>query len=121
MQNLNRRDFLKGGVASLACTPVIDTWKPGSLVIDPNDPVAMSAPVQWAANVLAGTMAAKRYESIRATPAHTACIVVAGRPADQAESMALSTSEVSGRRILTASGADARGLVYALLELADQV
>ena len=89
MQDLNRRDFLKSGVASFACTPVIDIWKRGSLVIDPNDPVAMSAPVQWAAKVLS----AARYDSVAAAPANSLCIVAAGRPApDAAESMSLSMS-----------------------------
>ena len=48
----NRRDFLKGAAASLAgaSTTWAQSGTPVSLVIDPNDAVAMSAPVQWAAN-----------------------------------------------------------------------
>src|ERR1700694_1007751 len=116
MQHFDRRYFLKGAAASLAGGS--SAWgqkgKRISLVIDPHDAVAMSAPVEWAAKELS----ASRYDSVAAAPKDSLCVVLAGRPAPSAaESMSLSMSRVSGRQVLLATGGDARGLVYALLEL----
>src|SRR5437660_7091415 len=106
MQDLHRRDFLKGAAASLAGASSAwpETGQRISLVIDTQDGVAAAAPVQWAAKELERVLQARRYESVGAAPANSLCIVAAGRPArDGAESMALSTSEISGRQVVLAN------------------
>src|SRR5438128_277427 len=106
MKNLYRRDFLKGAAASLASASTVgaQTGKRISLVIDPKDKLAMSAPVQWAAKELS----ASRYDSVAAASVDSLCIVATGRPAPgAAESMSLSMSRISGRQVLLATGSDA--------------
>ena len=50
---MERRDFLKGLAAAGAPTGLAQTGgRHVSLVLDPSDPVAASAPARWAANEL---------------------------------------------------------------------
>ncbi len=144
---MNRREFLR---VSLAGGAVV--WKPWvvglgargpavSLVADPSDPVAGSAPAQWAlgelqqALVSAG-LAVQRVDAIARAPEGGLCLVASGGRTgaiaaalgrarvdapDAPESLALVPAELSGRSALIVCGADARGLVYALLDLADRV
>jgi hypothetical protein len=112
-----------------------------SLVRSPNDPLAMQGQVQWAADELKQAFAAhgievKLHETVEQAAAGDFCIVIAGAASRQAqsifraanvampgtrESMAIVPGEVAGRRTLLACGNDARGLVYALLELVDRL
>ena len=120
MQDLRRRDFLKGTAASLAGGST--AWARGhvvSLVIDPKDAIAMAAPVQRFVKEQERTWVT-RYDSVGAAPANILCVVAAGRPGPE-ESMSLSMSKRSGRPVLLASGSDPRGLLYALFELEDRV
>src|SRR5689334_7729847 len=124
MSFVDRRDFLKGAAASLAGAQA--TLGQGgnaiALVIDPKDAIAMSGPVQWAVKELGRVFPLTRYDSIEAVPPNRFCIIATGRGAQNApDALALSFSGESGRRTLTASGSDARGLVYAILEIADRV
>ena len=121
----NRREFIQTaaslgalGVGSAAPTDV-------SLVADPADPIAASRPAQWALNELADSLATRgvgvhRYEHARAVPAGDLCIMAHVAPGVP-ESLSIVPSHVDGRPVLLAGGHDVRGLVYALLELADDV
>jgi hypothetical protein len=138
--DLNRRDFLKrAGAASLIAQPA--RGNEVALVADPSDPVATAKPARWAAAELeqalaASGCAARRIERIGDAPPGWKCIAAAGRTAplardalnaarvalpDAPEALALAQSKAAGRDLLLASGADPRGLAYALLELADRV
>ncbi len=103
--------------------------------------MAQQPPVQWAAEELREALAARGvssqiYASLDAAPASLACILVAGRASNAArqllgaaevslpdvpEALALARGKIGKRFVLLAAGADPRGLVYALLELADRV
>ncbi|HLX96069.1 MAG TPA: twin-arginine translocation signal domain-containing protein [Verrucomicrobiae bacterium] len=112
-----------------------------SIVLDPDDAVLKQSPVTWAAAQLRETLAARGIAtqicpSLDQVPLSQECILVAGRNSnlsqrlladakislpDTPEAMALTCGKVEPRTVLLASGSDARGLVYALLELADRV
>lgn len=112
-----------------------------SLVADPADRVASAVPAQWAAQELQQALSdagftVRRRESLAQAAPGEVCIIAAGAAAPLAaaalksaglsmpagpESLALLDTKASGRRALLACGADARGLVYALLELADRI
>ena len=101
----------------------------------------MQPPVQWAVGQLRDALAARGVASqICQNPNQTSpsqeCILVAGRNAnlsrhildgaglllpDAPEALALARGRVEPRFVLLAGGSDARGLVYALLEMADRV
>ena len=109
--------------------------------MNPSDPIAAAAPVQWAAQELEQALAdagvtVHRVERPEQAPAGEFCVVVSGSRAplaaaalksarvsvpDGPESLALVAARPAGRQALPASGSDARGLVYALLEVADRV
>jgi len=111
-----------------------------SLVVDPQDRIASAAAPSWAVRTLVDAFAAqgvtaKTYPRIDQAPAGDRHIVVAGAGNDAAkqiltaarvsmpsdpESFSLVTGNAGGRNALVAAGADERGLVYAVLELADR-
>ena len=111
-----------------------------SLVADPADPVTATAPARWALGELARRLSdagvtVRTIERIEQASAGDFCIVASGPGTAAAaaltgagvsvpeapEGLALLETRTSGRRALHACGADGRGLVYALLELADRV
>ncbi|MGD0251654.1 MAG: twin-arginine translocation signal domain-containing protein [Verrucomicrobiota bacterium] len=112
-----------------------------SIVLDRSDTVVTQPPVQWAVEQLHAALtgrgvAAQIYQNLDQAPASQECILVAGRNSnfskhilddagillpETPEAMALARGKVEPRIVLLASGSDARGLVYALLELADRV
>jgi len=112
-----------------------------SIVLDPADPVAKRPPVQWAAEQLRNVLftrniAAQFRENLNQVSPSQECILVAGRNSNLAgqaldlsglslpgtpEAMALTRAQVGKRIVVLTAGSDARGLVYALLELADRV
>jgi hypothetical protein len=90
-------------------------------VLPPPDPLAAAAPVRWAAGELQRALeeskvTVSRRETVAQAGTGELCIV-AKRVAGAPESLTLSRSG----SVLTAGCSDARGLVYALLELADRV
>ena len=112
-----------------------------SIVLDPADPAASAGPVGWALAQLREALAARglAVEAARrlaeASPDAECILVASGASAmarevlhgagasapDAPEALALAPSRLAGRAVVLACGADVRGLVYAVLELADRV
>jgi hypothetical protein len=111
------------------------------LALNPSDPVAAAAPAQWAAQELQQALtgagaAVNRIERPQQAPAGEFCVIASGSRAplavaalqsagvaiaDAPEALALLNARIAGRQALLACGSDVRGLVYALLEVADRV
>ena len=143
---MNRRLFLK--TAGCAAALTADSSGAGqnvsinvSIVVEATDPIAGSPPVRWALQELeqaltaSGSQVGRRGRVTDAKPGDL-CIVAAGLNAPIAkdilkrqgvavaakpEALALVPGETGGRKVLLACAYDSRGLVYALLELADRV
>ena len=112
-----------------------------AIVLDTDDAVVAGPPVQWAVGQLRDTLTkrgllAQIYQSLDEIPPALECVLVAGQVSHLArqildaakislpgapEALALARGKIGKRSILLAAGSDARGLVYALLELADRV
>ena len=124
---INRRDFLKNAaIASMAgSTAAAQSSSRVSLVMDRSE----APPAHWAAAELVRAcydrgIYVAAYESLGEVPANDFVMVAdtgRGRVPDAPESMALVPASQGGRPILAVSGSDTRGLVYALLDLADRV
>lgn len=123
---MRRREFLKCAALSVGtATGLAQARLPVrvSLVVSPEDPVVASAPVQWAVQELELALTRRgnpvtRFRSVKQTPKEHLCIVPMTRPG-RPESLTIAVVKQSGREIVQASGSDPRGLMYALLELAD--
>ncbi len=135
---MNRRRFLQtaGSVAALGGSTAAAVPRV-SLIVDPDDPIANSGPAKWAAGELVRALKAsgttvQRFGSLSQAGQGTQAIVSAGAQPplardllqragvsipQQPEALAL----VPGDKALLAAGHDARGLVFALLDLADRV
>lgn len=145
---INRRDFLKrtsaaAGIGALG-VPVASAaavQRGVALIIDPGDTVAASAPAGWAVQELRQALTARQIavetagslDQVR-TAATRIRIAGIASPAAQdllrradmtitaaSESLALVPSSDADGAILLAAGNDARGLTYAVTELADRV
>ncbi|HKW30658.1 MAG TPA: twin-arginine translocation signal domain-containing protein, partial [Verrucomicrobiae bacterium] len=146
-----RRQFLrKTGIATAAVAgsglfpfPFYAREKnPGlSVVLDGSDPVVPQPPVQWAVQYLQDTLAARGVTvqlrgKIAEVPSAQECIFVGGPTSNSARSvlgaagisltdapecLAIAGGKSGQRKVLVAAGSDARGLMYAVLELADRV
>ncbi len=105
-----------------------------AIVLDPDDAILKQAPAQWAVEQLRDALAARGvttqiYRSLDQAPPAQECVVVGRTMFNSAgaampgapESLALQHKEIGKWSVLLAGGADGRGLVYALLELADRV
>jgi hypothetical protein len=139
---LNRRQFLitAGAAAALGCGAT-GRGPNVSIVAAPGDTVAAAAPSRWAVKELQDALTEQGAsvhlrERLDQVAAGERCIVAAGSNSPLArevldgaglsmpqapESLGLVAGKASGREVLLACGADARGLVYALLDLADRV
>jgi hypothetical protein len=132
----NRRQFLRttalGATASAGLVGAAP--RPVAIVMDPADSVAAAPACRWAAGELAGALAdggvrARIVDHITQAGAGDLCIVANGNrqgrvalaPPPVPEGLAIGPAKIGGRDVLLAAGQDARGLVYALLELADRV
>ncbi|HXS69684.1 MAG TPA: hypothetical protein VN761_12630, partial [Candidatus Polarisedimenticolia bacterium] len=113
-----------------------------SIVLDPADALTRQKPVRWAAEQLRNALVihginAAVFDNLDQASATSECVFVTGKdspvsgqllernglslPTAQ-ESLALVRGKIAGKRsALMAAGSDTRGLVYALLELADRV
>jgi len=141
---MNRRGFLKQtGLAAGAAAMSTLRGATGSvaIVVDPNDPIASVAAASWAVHTLQEVLAAqgitaKVYPRLDEAPAGDRHFVVAQsenamagqilRSANASmpsgpEGLGLVPGKAAGRSVLLATGTDERGLVYAVLELADRV
>jgi hypothetical protein len=147
---MNRRSFLKqtGLAASLtAAHNLRGATQAVSIVVDPQDQIASAAAPSWAVRALqdalgAQGISAKVYPRIAAAPADDRHILVAGAESAATrqilkaakvsmpsmpsgplgpEGLYLAAGNTGGRSVLLAGGTSERGLVYAVLELADRV
>ena len=146
---LSRRTFLKStayltlGAAAVghSLADVLADNGGIALVVAPDDAVASAVPSAWALGELKAALegqgtAVRIVAGIVDVQAGEYCVVVGGMNSPHAqtilrqrkipaptesESLCLVQGEVGGRPVLLAAGADARGLVYALTELADRV
>ena len=142
LSNVDRRDFLKLAGAATACRVSHRAFAASSerfaLIVDQANAAASSGPARKAAGQLRHALAAKGVTcEIASSPDAAAgaslCIVVSG-PESQlargfpkggaliaAESLRLSSGKLGSTPALLVSGADVRGYLYGLLELADRV
>ncbi|HEY2883044.1 MAG TPA: hypothetical protein VGJ15_11435, partial [Pirellulales bacterium] len=115
--------------------------RPVALVYDAADSIAASAPVQWAIGQLDDILkrrglSVRHYQKISAAGANEFCIVAASPKSswlrglleksgialsNTPETVALAAAGVEDRPAIFACGSDARGLMYALWEVADRV
>ena len=147
MPHESRRSFLKktaaaGAVTASGLLPICaaSDGKGIVLVSAADDPVVQKSPVQWAVDELLASLKARSIPTrngsrIEDIPSGAECIVISSSESKwagqllsvadlaalkAAESLALVHGKLGGRKVLLACGSDARGLVYALLELADR-
>ncbi len=142
---MTRRRFMKiAGISAVAASSLgnINFKSRGvSIVQDPADRVAASPPSEWAVKQLENSLTSRGIEVTRCRLIARArvgdlVIVVAGSEFPSArqllrdgrttvpavpEALGLLPGHWEGQQILLACGYDVRGLVYALLELADRV
>ena len=111
------------------------------IVADKSDPVTQQPPVQWAMQQLQETLTGRGVtvqlrEQIEQVPSSQECICIGSSASnlipplleavsislpDGPECLALTRGKVGQRTVLVATGSDARGLTYAVLELTDRV
>ena len=139
-----RRQFIKKTSLAAAAVTGASLWplpisaaenkSAVALVLDPEDAVVRQPPVQWAAGELRDALTAKGiavqfHKSINQAAPSQLCVAT-GRTAmdsanaamlDVAESFWMERTKIGKWSVLIVNGSDARGLVYALLELADRV
>ena len=146
-----RRQFIKKTSLAAAAVTGASLWplpisaaenkSAVALVLDPEDAVVRETPLQWAAGELRDALAARGvaaqiYSSMDEVPSSQECILATGRNSrftnqlltaakislpDVPEALVLARGKIAERTVTLAAGSDARGLVYALLELADRV
>lgn len=116
---MKRREFVAAGIGAAA---TVNGWADQSavaIVVDPSDPIATSDPVRFAVKELLDVLAkrsvvARLHQRVEQTATGDRVVVVkASQGAPEAAAL-----KAEGR-MLTVSGADPRGVMYALLELAD--
>jgi hypothetical protein len=139
---LDRRTFLTLAAGAAAMPgPSFAAGQAVALIADPADPIAASAPVQWAAaelqtSLTALGMSVQRHATMDQAPATGPGIMLAGARAPTAqgilqaagttvprtpEALALVPSGTAAAPILLVCGSDVRGLVYAVTELTDRL
>jgi hypothetical protein len=112
-----------------------------SLVCDKEEPLMTRPQVKWALEELQGALSGKgvrveECQRVEQTPQAGAVLLVTGPRSnvaleclaghsltvpDASESIALVPGKVKGRRVILATGSDAQGMVYTLLELVDRL
>ena len=146
---MNRREFLiqtgAGTAGCLAGTLLAGCLHPGAspapaagdiaIVVDPSDPIGTAAPAQWAAAQLRAALTARGLgvrccRALDEVAPSDMCVVAAGAASpwlraaavaapDGPEALLIAPVTLGGRAALLAAGGDARGLSYALTEIAD--
>jgi len=143
----SRRDFLQMTALSIGTLGLGSSAQAAgasgtvALVLDPADTVASAAPVGWAIDELGRALrehgvSLRRFKSLPEAPQSDFCVIASGSESLTAseilrkaalslshfsESLALVPSTHKGMPAFLATGSDPRGLMYALLELADRV
>lgn len=141
----NRRQFIGGAgsvVGSVAALRIGRAAGKGvSIASDPGDPVAAAGPAQWAAKELERSLTARGVtvsmcDSVSKAKPGDFCVLAAGAGSPAAanvlkqartavaavpEGLGLIPGTVGNTRVVVACGHDTRGLVFALLDLADRV
>jgi hypothetical protein len=146
-----RRQFIKKSslaaatVAGASLLPfrisAAETKSSVAIVVDGSDAIANQPPPKWAVLQLRDALisrgvAADIYSRLDEVPPSFICVLAASRDSqaarqlldaakislpDAPEALALAHGKIGRRAVRLAAGSDARGLVYALLELADRV
>jgi len=140
---MDRRDFLKttglAAVGASAIRALSGAPQSVSIIVDHQDPIASAGPAAWAIRELQSSLSpqgvtSKIYPRIEAAPAGDRYVVVAGGSSPIAqqllktakvtmpsstEAVRLVPANLGGKPVLLAGGSDVRGLVYAVLELAE--
>ncbi len=123
---MQRREFLKqAGLAAAANRLSWSATSAVAMVVEPDDWLANRPPVKWAIGELQSALKERGINSrviarlTEAAPSEQ-CILVANQ-GGAAESVRLAEYPMNGRTVLQAGGTDVRGMVYAVLELADRV
>jgi hypothetical protein len=140
--NIARRDFLKlaGAITASGLAPAGLAGRTNHicLILDPESPIASSAPVKRAAEQLRRALASNGVgcameQSVDTAAGSSFCVVVAspesqlsrafpsGSALSAPESLRLSPGKVGGVPGIWLSAADVRGFIYGLLELAERV
>ena len=141
----SRRHFIKktGTITAAVATAqflefplfAASSTKPIAIVLDSSEELTQESPVKWAAERLSDALTARgvtvhAFENFDQVPAKQECILITGKRRvselvgsiipDAQESLVL-TPINSRSSVILASGSDSRGLMYAVLELADRV
>lgn len=146
-----RRDFIRTAAHTAAVVAGAELLTPSvygqgqsarvAVVTAPNDQTSKQPPVLWAIEQLQNQLKSRQisvglHTSLGQVPPRAVCVVAAGRDTtwasailadaglsvpDVPEATGLVRGKLGGRSVLLATGSDVRGLVYALLELADRV
>ena len=135
--DLHRRGFLARSAATLAALvpdELAAREQSVSLVCDDADPLTGALPVRLAAQALEEVLTAagktvRHRRTVAEVPAGEFCLVAMGASMatglvalpEAPEALALLGASLSGRPAILAVGTDARGLAYALRELADRL
>lgn len=145
----SRRNFLKrtaiatAGAASTGPLTVLggEAARKVVLVPTPDDIRTTQPPAQWATEYLRSALAERGLQatverSLEGVPKGSLCILGGSNESalvrellrqarltlpDTPEALALAQGKVNGKQVVLAGGTDVRGLMYALLELADRV
>src|SRR5215471_1277569 len=138
--DLNRREFIQAATSFAALSAIGIRERSLSIVAPQDDPTANQPAARWAISELQHSLAgrgvgAEIKANISRIKRGDFCILVAGDKSplaaqvlgkrvaisEVAEALAIVSGTIDERRVLLASGSDERGLVYALLELADRI
>ncbi|MEX2428819.1 MAG: twin-arginine translocation signal domain-containing protein [Bacteroidales bacterium] len=143
---INRRNFLKKSTVAAAVLTAFTKFGHSvfaqgsggvSIIVDPADNIAGSVPPQWALTQLREAlegqgMTVKTFSGISQAPVNDIVLVASSGSAsltsqiganvpNTPEAITLMTGSLAGRPVVLVSGSDARGMVYAILELTDRV
>jgi hypothetical protein len=128
---VNRRQFLGQVASASALAAGKGKARRVALVADSSDPVVAAPSVLWAVKELRSALephgvAVIECKQVGAAAKGDLCIVAAGRGLQangvaDADGFTIAPKRLEQRHALVVSGNDARGLVYGLLELADEV
>lgn len=116
---LDRRQFLQqAGAAAAGLAPAQAAPRRVSILLDSADPIASAGPVRWAAGELRTALLAR---GVTVAPGAEFTIRIGGRAGTEVPDVPEALGLLPGHASLRACGSDARGAVYAVLDLADRV